>query len=96
MAKNVQKQKGEIKMTEREVDEMAKMEKQLQPQPTETDIPADLARNKPRDTRKLRWYERQYGAGFLNGLWCGIALGLPLAAGVAALCKVFVGWLMAL
>ena len=48
-----------------------------------------------RKSRKLTWNERQYGAGFLNGLWCGIALGFPLAAGVAALCKVFVGWLMA-
>lgn len=50
---------------------------------------------KKREGRKLTWNERQYGAGFLNGLWCGIALGFPLAAGVAALCKVFVGWLMA-
>jgi hypothetical protein len=52
-------------------------------------------KRKKRDSRKLTWNERQYGAGFINGVWCGIAVGFPLAAGVAALCKVFVGWLMA-
>lgn len=52
-------------------------------------------KRKKRDARKLTWNERQYGAGFINGIWCGIAVGFPLAAGVAALCKVFVGWLMA-
>jgi hypothetical protein len=46
-----------------------------------------------RDARKLRWYERQYGAGFVSGFWVGIAVGFPLAAGVAAVCKVFVTWL---
>jgi len=67
----------------------------LPPPPAE--IPIQTPPKKPRkkrDARKLTWNERQYGAGFLNGLWCGIALGFPLAAGVAALCKVFVGWLM--
>ena len=52
-------------------------------------------KRRKREARKLTWNERQYGAGFINGVWCGIAVGFPLAAGVAALCKVFVGWLMA-
>lgn len=52
-------------------------------------------KRRKREARKLTWNERQYGAGFINGIWCGIAVGFPLAAGVAALCKVFVGWLMA-
>ena len=55
----------------------------------------DKKPRKKRESRKLTWNERQYGAGFINGMWCGIAVGFPLAAGVAALCKVFVGWLMA-
>lgn len=32
-----------------------------------------------RDSRKLKWYERQYGAGFVAGLWVGVTLGTPLA-----------------
>lgn len=55
----------------------------------------DKKPRKKRESRKLTWNERQYGAGFINGMWCGIAVGFPLAAGVAAICKVFVGWLMA-
>ena len=58
-------------------------------------IPLPKKPRKKREGRKLTWNERQYGAGFINGVWCGIAVGFPLAAGVAALCKVFVGWLMA-
>lgn len=82
-------------MTEREVNEMARceMDRQLQPQPTKIDIPVDLARNKPRDTRKLRWYERQYGAGFVSGFWVGVMAGLPIAMGLAAVCKWFTDWL---
>lgn len=48
-----------------------------------------------RDVRKLKWYERQYGAGFVNGFWLGLSAGFPLAMGVAAVCKWFVDWLLA-
>lgn len=65
----------------------------LPPPPSEIPIPKKP--RKKREGRKLTWNEHQYGAGFINGVWCGIAVGFPLAAGVAALCKVFVGWLMA-
>ena len=63
--------------------------------PNEVLKATDKKPRKKRESRKLTWNERQYGAGFINGMWCGIAVGFPLAAGVAALCKVFVGWLMA-
>lgn len=52
-------------------------------------------KTRKRKSRELAWYERQYGAGFLNGMGCGIALGIPIAAGGAALAKMFVGWLFA-
>lgn len=68
----------------------------LPPPPEEIPVPTLPKKpRKKREARKLTWNERQYGAGFINGMWCGIAVGFPLAAGVAALCKVFVGWLMA-
>lgn len=46
-----------------------------------------------RKARRLTWKERQYGAGFINGMWCGIGLGLPLAMVIAAVAKWFVDWL---
>lgn len=55
--------------------------------------------SKPRrkhEMRKLYWYERQYGAGFISGFWVGIAAGLPLAMGIAAVCKWFVDWLFSM
>ena len=77
------------------MEELAEQVGQLPPPPEEIPIPQDAPKPKrTRKSRKLTWNERQYGAGFINGMWCGIALGFPLAAGVAALCKVFVGWLM--
>lgn len=54
------------------------------------DTPTD---KRTRDARKLKWWERQYGAGFVAGFWLGVVAGFPLAAGVAAVCKVFVTWL---
>lgn len=63
--------------------------------PNEVLKAANKKPRKKREGRKLTWNERQYGAGFINGVWCGIAVGFPLATGVAAFCKVFVGWLMA-
>lgn len=65
----------------------------LPPLPEEIPVPKDLPKKRTRKARKLTWNERQYGAGFINGLACGIAIGIPLTAGLAALAKVFVGWL---
>lgn len=62
----------------------------IPPEETETPTP----KQRTRKARKLAWNERQYGAGFIHGLWCGIGLGMPLAAGVATLCHYFVGWLI--
>lgn len=50
-------------------------------------------KRKKRDARKLTWNERQYGAGFINGVWVGIAAGFVVVPIVAAACKLFVGWL---
>ena len=50
---------------------------------------------KKRESRKLTWNERQYGAGFINGVWVGIAAGFVVVPLVAVACKLFVGWLMA-
>lgn len=52
------------------------------------------APKRKRDSRKLTWNERQYGAGFINGVWVGIAAGFVLVPIVAAACKLFVDWLM--
>ena len=52
-----------------------------------------MLKERTREARKLHWYERQYGAGWVCGFWIGIVVGFPLAAGVAVLCKVFVVWL---
>ena len=52
------------------------------------------APKRKRDSRKLTWNERQYGAGFINGVWVGIAAGFVLVPIVAAVCKLFVDWLM--
>lgn len=71
-------------MTEREINDMAG---QLLP----TEIPIEFAGGKKRGrkTQPLKWYEKQWGSGFLAGLWAG----LPLAMGIAAVCKWFLGWL---
>jgi hypothetical protein len=45
-----------------------------------------------RDARKLRWYERQYGAGWVCGFLIGLSAGLPLSILVLAICKWFVDW----
>lgn len=37
--------------------------------------------------RFLRWYERQWGAGFCFGMYCGAMLGVGLAIPVAFLAK---------
>lgn len=50
-------------------------------------------KRKKREARKLTWNERQYGAGFINGVWVGIAAGFVVVPIVAAACKLFVGWL---
>ena len=81
-------------MTEREVDEMAKMEKQLQPPTEEMPIPAE-PKKRTRKARKLAWNERQYGAGLVAGIFIGIAIGVPIDAALAVLAKLFVGWLTA-
>lgn len=52
-----------------------------------------MTEKRTRDARKLRWYERQYGAGFVSGFWVGVVAGFPLAAVVAAVCKWFLKWL---
>lgn len=50
-------------------------------------------KRRKREARKLTWNERQYGAGFINGVWVGIAAGFVVVPIVAAACKLFVGWL---
>lgn len=67
----------------------------LPPPPEEIPIPTPKKPRKKREARKLTWNERQYGAGFLNGLWCGIAAGFVIVPLVAVACKLFIGWLMA-
>lgn len=61
------------------------------PEPPD-EIPIPKAR-RTRKARRLTWKERQYGAGFINGLLCGIGLGIPLAMAIAVLSKWFVDWL---
>ena len=62
--------------------------------PQEIPIADERRPNKrTRKARKLRWSERQFGAGFVNGLLCGIGLGIPLAMAMAILSKWFVDWL---
>lgn len=63
--------------------------------PPPEDIPANTLpkTRRTRKARRLTWKERQYGAGFINGMWCGIGLGLPLAMVIAAVAKWFVDWL---
>lgn len=63
----------------------------LPPPPSEIPIPKKP--RKKREGRKLTWNERQYGAGFINGVWVGIAAGFVVVPIVAAACKLFVGWL---
>jgi len=65
----------------------------LPPPPEEIPIPTPKKPRKKREGRKLTWNERQYGAGFINGIWVGIAAGFVVVPIVAAACKLFVGWL---
>ena len=60
-------------MTETEINEMAKQ----------------FEKRRGRKVQPLKWYEKQWGSGFLAGLWAG----LPLAMLLAAICKWFLGWL---
>ncbi len=57
-------------------------------------IPLPKKPRKKREGRKLTWNERQYGAGFINGIWVGITAGFVVVPLVAVACKLFVGWLM--
>jgi hypothetical protein len=94
MSKQRPKIREENKMSEknfREIVEGEPIGAPLNPL-AEEEVPT-WTEKRTRDARKLRWYERQYGAGFVSGFWVGIAVGFPLAAGVAAVCKVFVTWL---
>ena len=68
---------------------------QLSPPPTEVPIEVVEGRKRTRKAQPLKWYERQYGAGFINGFWVGVVAGFPLAMLVAAICKWFLGWLFA-
>lgn len=58
----------------------------------ETETPV---KERTREARKLYWYERQYGSGWICGFWIGVAVGTPLAMLLAAICKRFLDWLFA-
>jgi hypothetical protein len=45
-------------------------------------------------SKKLKWHERQYGAGWIHGFWVGIAAGVPLAVVLAIMSKVLIDWFM--
>lgn len=69
----------------------------LPPPPEEIPIPEFPKKpRKKREARKLAWNERQYGAGFINGVWVGIAAGFVIMPLMAAACKLFVDWLFTL
>lgn len=51
------------------------------------------ASKKKRQNRKLTWNERQYGAGFINGVWVGVSAGFVIVPAVAVACKWFMIWL---
>lgn len=61
----------------------------LPPPPEEIPLEGKRTRN----ARPLKWYERQYGAGFVAGIWIGVCIGIPLDAALAVLSKWFVVWL---
>lgn len=56
----------------------------------------EVRKRKHHEVRKLRWYERQYGAGFINGFWTGVSAGFVLVPLIAWGCKVFLEWLFAM
>ena len=60
----------------------------------QVELPSDLPKRRTRDSRPLKWYERQYGAGLVAGLSIGVCIGIPLDAVIAITAKWFVGWLM--
>ena len=66
-------------MTETEINEMAE----------QLSSPFVEEKKRTRKAQPLKWYEKQWGSGFLAGLWAG----LPLSMGIAAVCKWFMGWL---
>lgn len=78
-------------MTEREINEMAE---QLSSPPAEIPIEFVEEKKRTRKAQPLKWYERQYGAGFISGFWVGVMAGLPIAMLLAAVCKWFMDWLM--
>lgn len=78
-------------MTEKEINEMAE---QLPPPPAEIPIEFVEGKKRTRKAQPLKWYERQYGAGFISGFWVGVVAGLPMAMLLAAVCKWFMDWLM--
>lgn len=60
---------------------------------TPTNETSDSPKKRTRDSRPLKWYERQYGAGLVAGLSIGVCIGIPLDAAVAVAAKWFVTWL---
>ena len=40
-----------------------------------------------RNSRSLRWYERQWGSGFIAGIQVGVAVGIGIAIPVAFVAK---------
>lgn len=49
-------------------------------------IPLSVLRNS-RAVRKLRWYERQWGAGFVAGLEAGAMIGVGISVPIMFLAK---------
>lgn len=52
-----------------------------------------ILRKRKHEARRLKWYERQYGAGFVSGFWVGFTVGIPTLVVLAVFSKYFLDWL---
>ncbi len=50
-------------------------------------IPMEVLMAKRRGGRYLRWYERQWGSGFISGIQIGVVVGIGVAIPVAFVAK---------